>query len=209
MTTASLEVRLDPALPALVRARLAAYADDGATVVDGGRGTGASAHGARGRVVVRPWTGTVPDDVPTVWLVDDASRVVMPTLARGIAAGWLPLDAEPWRVLAAARAVHEGFVALAPGLLRDAAPRARRAPRPVAPDERTSGDAVEGAPLTEREREVLRALAEGLGNKQVAARLGIGTSTVKSHLEAIYAKLGAHTRSEAVARAMRAGLVPL
>ena len=52
-------------------------------------------------------------------------------------------------------------------------------------------------------------LAEGLPNKAIAARLGISDHTVKTHLEAIFAKLGASTRAEAVARAVRAGLLLL
>lgn len=63
--------------------------------------------------------------------------------------------------------------------------------------------------LTDREREILSLLADGLGNKQIAARLGISTSTVKTHLELLYEKLDAASRAEAVAAAIRLGLLLL
>jgi DNA-binding NarL/FixJ family response regulator len=63
--------------------------------------------------------------------------------------------------------------------------------------------------LTPREQEILGMLAEGLPNKAIASRLGISDHTVKTHLEAIFDKLGASTRAEAVARAVRAGLLLL
>lgn len=63
--------------------------------------------------------------------------------------------------------------------------------------------------LTHREQEILSLLADGLGNKQIAARLGISTSTVKTHLELLYEKLDAASRTEAVAAAIRLGLLLL
>ncbi len=63
--------------------------------------------------------------------------------------------------------------------------------------------------LTAREREVLGLLAEGLGNKAIAARLGISEHTAKFHVNAILAKLGAESRSAAIVKAARLGLVAL
>jgi DNA-binding NarL/FixJ family response regulator len=60
--------------------------------------------------------------------------------------------------------------------------------------------------LTDREREVLERLAQGLTNKEIAAELFITTNTVKRHLKAIFRKLEVHTRSAAAARAVEAGL---
>ena len=62
-------------------------------------------------------------------------------------------------------------------------------------------------PLTPRELEVLSLLAEGLPNKSIAGRLGISDQTVKFHVAAVLAKLGATNRTDAVRRAVRRGLV--
>ena len=65
------------------------------------------------------------------------------------------------------------------------------------------------AALTARELEVLRLLARGLGNKEIAGELGITTHTVKYHLAALLEKLGVRSRTEAVSLGIRRGLVPL
>jgi DNA-binding NarL/FixJ family response regulator len=64
-------------------------------------------------------------------------------------------------------------------------------------------------PLTERESEVLQLLAQGLANKQIAARLNLSTHTVKYHMASIYSKLGASNRTEAVRLGLQKGLVSL
>ena len=66
-----------------------------------------------------------------------------------------------------------------------------------------------GAALTLREGEVLRLMAQGLGNKGIAAALGISAHTAKYHVASVLTKLDAHTRTEAVTRGLRAGLLPL
>jgi len=63
--------------------------------------------------------------------------------------------------------------------------------------------------LTQREQQILELLADGLGNKQIAARLGITTNTVKTHLELLFEKLEVSSRAEAVATAARTGLLLL
>jgi two-component system, NarL family, response regulator YdfI len=63
--------------------------------------------------------------------------------------------------------------------------------------------------LTRREREILALLADGFGNKQIAARLEISTNTVKTHLELLFDKLDVSTRTEAVTAAARMGLLLL
>ncbi|HJP60041.1 MAG TPA: helix-turn-helix transcriptional regulator [Gemmatimonadaceae bacterium] len=65
------------------------------------------------------------------------------------------------------------------------------------------------ATLSRREQEILALLADGLVNKQIAARLGISTNTVKTHLELLFEKLGVTTRAEAVATAVKQGLLLL
>jgi NarL family two-component system response regulator YdfI len=64
-------------------------------------------------------------------------------------------------------------------------------------------------PITSRETEVLRMLAEGLVNKDIATRLGISEHTVKFHISSILDKLGASTRTEAVTLGIRRGLIPI
>lgn len=73
----------------------------------------------------------------------------------------------------------------------------------------TGSNALGGAILSNREREILALLADGLVNKQIAARLGISTNTVKTHLELLFDKLGVATRAEAVATGVRRGLLLL
>jgi DNA-binding NarL/FixJ family response regulator len=73
----------------------------------------------------------------------------------------------------------------------------------------TRRDTIVGTVLTSRERDVLALLADGLGNKQIAARLGISTNTVKTHLELLFEKLGVSSRAEAVATGVRRGLLLL
>jgi DNA-binding NarL/FixJ family response regulator len=71
---------------------------------------------------------------------------------------------------------------------------------------------VEGSmaePLTPREIDVLHLLAEGLSNKAIGGRLGISDQTVKFHVSAIYGKLAAANRTDAVRRAVRRGLITL
>ena len=73
----------------------------------------------------------------------------------------------------------------------------------------TRSDAVAGTVLSNREREILALLADGLANKQIAARLGISKNTVKTHLELLFDKLGVSSRAEAVATGVRRGLLLL
>ncbi len=70
-------------------------------------------------------------------------------------------------------------------------------------------DGAEHGLLTPREVEILAAIGEGLSNKEVARRLGISAHTVKFHLEAIFDKLGAGSRAEAVTKGLRRGVIEL
>jgi DNA-binding NarL/FixJ family response regulator len=85
---------------------------------------------------------------------------------------------------------------------------------PALAGSRTSGlpprlDETPVEALTPRELEVLHGLADGLANKEIARRFGISEHTVKFHVNAILGKLGAQSRTEAVVRATRAGLIYL
>ncbi|HWQ12092.1 MAG TPA: response regulator transcription factor, partial [Roseiflexaceae bacterium] len=92
-----------------------------------------------------------------------------------------------------------GLVALAPAL---AARLLTRPPAEALPDPGAE-------PLTAREREVLDLVGQGLSNKLIARRLQISEHTVKFHLSSIFAKLGAASRTDAVNRAARQGLITL
>jgi DNA-binding CsgD family transcriptional regulator len=66
-----------------------------------------------------------------------------------------------------------------------------------------------GAVLTAREHEVLRLMAEGLGNKAIAAALHISSHTAKYHVASVLAKLDVRSRTEAVTKGLREGLLPI
>ena len=72
-----------------------------------------------------------------------------------------------------------------------------------------SGDEPAPETLTAREVQVLSALADGLSNKAIASRLGISDETVKFHLSAIFGKLQASNRTDAVRQALRRGLIEI
>lgn len=114
----------------------------------------------------------------------------------------LPRDAEPAEIVAAVGAAAAGLVVLHPDVAGSLLPAAR-APTPRA----RQGGA--GQALTPREVEVLRMLAEGLGNKEIAARLQISEHTVKFHVTSIFTKLDASSRTEAVTLGVRRGLIML
>ena len=86
---------------------------------------------------------------------------------------------------------------------------AREADDTAASSEADASGIDQGASLTNREREILALLADGLGNKQIATRLGISPNTVKTHLELLFEKIGVRSRAEAVATGVRRGLLLL
>jgi len=71
------------------------------------------------------------------------------------------------------------------------------------------GNDTSSTTLSRREHAILALLADGLVNKQIAARLGISTNTVKTHLELLFEKLAVTTRAEAVATGVKRGLLLL
>jgi len=136
-----------------------------------------------------------------VIVLADTPRAEINDLIGAGASAVLPRDAEASVVLAAARAAAAGLVAV----LRDAAPALASASSP-----RTWPAEDDASPhLSPREREVLRLLAGGTGNKGIALRLGISEHTVKFHVASILAKLHAGSRTEAVTEGIRRGLVML
>ncbi|MDH6108685.1 DNA-binding NarL/FixJ family response regulator [Kitasatospora sp. MAP12-15] len=123
---------------------------------------------------------------------------------RAGASGFLLKDALPDELLAGIRAVAAGDAVVAPALTRRLLDTfADRLPHDQA---RAAADARLEA-LTEREREVLVAVAGGLTNGEIAERLVLSESTVKTHVSRLLAKIGARDRVQAVITAYDAGLV--
>jgi DNA-binding NarL/FixJ family response regulator len=133
-----------------------------------------------------------------VFTVFDTDERIIAAVEAG-AAGYLLKGAPREDVFAAVRAVASGRSLLAPVAASAVLRRVR-------------GEAAgtPGAPtLTPRERGVLQQMARGLGNKQIAAALGISERTVKFHVSSLFTKLGAANRTDAVRRAAQRGLISL
>ncbi len=133
--------------------------------------------------------------LPLVLLLPDEARTSQ-AWAIGIR-GLLTRDAGLDRLAAALHAAAAGLAVIDPSLAATLVTSRAEAP----------GSPVEA--LTPREIEVLRLMAEGLPNKAIARQLGISEHTVKFHVNAILGKLGVESRTEAVVRATRQGLILL
>ena len=116
---------------------------------------------------------------------------------RAGASGFLLKRTPPEQIVGAIRQVARGDSLLFPAAIRNlAAARARQA-----------GDALAGAGLTEREAEVLRLMAAGLSNAEIAEQLFLGVQTVKTHVGNVLGKLRARDRTQAVIAAFESGFV--
>lgn len=120
---------------------------------------------------------------------------------RAGASGFLLKDIPPEYLVAAVRAVAEGGALLAPDITR------RLITKFATQGDSNSklGERVER--LTERERDVLGCIGNGLNNQEVAAELGIGAATVKTHVSSVLSKLGLRDRAQAVIFAYESELV--
>ncbi|MBQ1001193.1 response regulator transcription factor [Streptomyces sp. RK62] len=121
---------------------------------------------------------------------------------RAGADGFLLKRARPAEIVHAVRLVAAGESLLFPASVRQLAARYGDGG-----GNRAARAALERARLTEREAEVLRLMTRGLSNAEIAARLVVGTETVKSHVSAVLAKLGARDRTQAVITAYESGFV--
>jgi DNA-binding NarL/FixJ family response regulator len=131
----------------------------------------------------------------------DLDEYVYAALAAG-ASGFLLKDTAAERLFDAVRVVAAGDALIAPSVTRRLiAEFARQHRRPPA----TRMAALPG--LTPRETDVLRLIAEGLSNAQIAARLTVGDETVKTHVSRVLTKLGLRDRTQAVIVAYESGLV--
>jgi NarL family two-component system response regulator LiaR len=116
---------------------------------------------------------------------------------RAGAIGYLHKDTPGAEVLRAIKAAAAGQVQLSPAAMQWLV------------REMEGGQGAAAAPsLTPREQDVLRLLARGLTTRAIAAALSVGENTVKTHTRTLLAKLGAHSRTQAVLEAQRLGLVP-
>jgi two-component system, NarL family, nitrate/nitrite response regulator NarL len=137
-------------------------------------------------------------DMPVVAVVGDPAHVA-PALAAG-ARGVVLRDQVGPGIHAALTAVRSGLTVMDTALASSLVPH-----QPVPSDKPLKGRGE----LTERERQVVQLLSEGLSNKLIADRLGISDHTAKFHVNGVMMKLGASTRTEAVVEAMRRGLIRL
>jgi NarL family two-component system response regulator YdfI len=139
--------------------------------------------------------------IPVVVLVDDPEPGWAASALRTGVRAIIPRESPGEEILAAIHAAVNGLVLVEAGTAQELAKYA-----PSGNNE----DALEHPEeLSPREVEVLRWMAEGLGNKEIAARLGISDHTVKFHISSILAKLGVGSRTEAVTQGIRMGLVLL
>jgi DNA-binding NarL/FixJ family response regulator len=138
----------------------------------------------------------VPRVEAVVLLASDPSAAWTAQARRSGVRAVLRADATADELATAIDAVRAKLVVLHPEALKSS--RAARAPQTKGP-----------VALTPREQEILEALAEGLSNRLIAGRLAISSQTVKFHVAAILAKLGAGSRTEAVTFALRQGLIAL
>ncbi|MEV5572477.1 response regulator transcription factor [Spirillospora sp. NPDC052269] len=142
------------------------------------------------------------DQAPRVLILTtfELDEYVYDALAAG-ASGFLLKDVTAERLFEAVRIVSAGDALLAPGVTRrlvEEFARSRRRPK-------TTPSAL--AALTPRETEVLRAMAEGLSNPEIAVHLVVSEETVKTHVSRILGKLGLRDRTQAVIAAYESGLV--
>jgi len=143
--------------------------------------------------------GTLRLPPGVVMLTDDPRPALGVELLRRGGRAVLPRHASSEEIVAAIEAVAAGLVVLHPEAMPSLRSASLARPGAVA--------AVADQRLTAREIEILGLIAEGLGNKAIAARLRISDHTVKFHIASIFAKLGAGSRTEAVTIGVRQGLI--
>jgi DNA-binding NarL/FixJ family response regulator len=141
----------------------------------------------------------IPDSVEIVVLISLASAALLKRIVAGGIKGILPHDVSAKELVEAIRAVAEGLIVLSPEFAALLATDDS--------DESVAELDPMLEPLTPREQDVLSMMAEGLLNKEIADRLHISEHTVKFHVSSIMGKLDASSRTEAVMRGIRSGIV--
>jgi two-component system, NarL family, response regulator YdfI len=138
------------------------------------------------------WIQELLDVAPIIFLSPSPDPATFNRLVRTSGGGMLRADATADQIVSAVHAASAGLIALDASLI---------------PESESSGELLEE--LTSRETEVLQLLAEGFANREIANRLEISEHTIKFHIRSILGKLNASTRTEAVTRGFRAGLIDL
>ena len=111
--------------------------------------------------------------------------------------GFITKDQTAVEIVSAIRAAHAGEALISPAMLTRLLPRIRK---------ERSGPSLH---LTPRELEVLKLLSEGLTNQAIAERLVLSPHTIRNHIQSILPKVGAHSKLEAVTKAVRQGLIKI
>jgi NarL family two-component system response regulator YdfI len=142
--------------------------------------------------MAREWLTEIVERLPVVLLIAAPDEEFFNAIIRAERGALLRNDASFEQIVQAIHSIHLGLLTL----------DGRIVPEHDGTSHRTEE-------LTPRETEVLSLLAEGLGNREIAARLNISEHTIKFHIRSILAKLGASTRTEAVTRGLRSGLIEL
>lgn len=140
-------------------------------------------------------------DAAIVLLTEVSDARSISRLLRNRVRAVLSRESDPDDVISAIYAAHDGLVLLS-------APAAESLAA-VYDDQALEVEDELSEEITSRETDVLRLLAQGLVNKDIATHLGISEHTVKFHISSILDKLGASTRTEAVALGIRRGLIPI
>ena len=138
------------------------------------------------------WLSELINNVTVVVLASAADATIFNTLLGADHGGLLRTEATGEQIVRAVQSAAAGLLTLDSTIV----------PQPEQPEDMDEA-------LTPRETEVLRLLAEGFSNREIAARLEISEHTIKFHIGSILGKLGASTRTEAVTRGLRSGLIEL
>ena len=137
-----------------------------------------------------------PDTRVILITIDESRGAISDAIQAGVS-GYLLKDASPEALVDAARNAVEGNAVIHPQLTKTFIEEVHLA----------ESEGTKAMPLSKREREILQKVADGATTRQVATDLGISPHTVKTHLERIFEKLGANDRAQAVAIAIRTGIV--
>jgi DNA-binding NarL/FixJ family response regulator len=150
-----------------------------------------------GITATRHLLGSVPRPPRVLVLTTFGNDGYVYDALRAGATGFLLKRARPAEIVQAVRTVAAGESLLFPAAVRDL----------IATHGSSGGDALRGAGLTEREGQVLRWMARGLSNAEIARELVLGVETVKTHVGNVLAKLGARDRTQAVVAAYESGFI--